>query len=126
MAQGMFAESKCKKAVGSQEAAKAGAGRCLETSLSLLCLVLSMHLCHDSLSIFLCVLVSLSFSDFFSLFFFSFFFFVVLGFEFKAYIHLESLHQPLFVLGSFQIGPCKLFPRLASNHDPPDLCLLSS
>jgi hypothetical protein len=30
------------------------------------------------------------------------------------------------VLSFFEIGSRELLPRLASNHDPPDLCLLSS
>jgi hypothetical protein len=37
-------------------------------------------------------------------------------------LHLEPLHQPFFVMGIFKIGS----RRLASNLDPPDLCLLSS
>jgi hypothetical protein len=32
----------------------------------------------------------------------------------------------LFVLGIVKLGPGELLPRLASNCDPPDLCLLSS
>jgi hypothetical protein len=40
---------------------------------------------------------------------------------------LEPLHQPFFVLGIFEIGShWTICPRLASNHNPPDLCLLSS
>jgi hypothetical protein len=41
-------------------------------------------------------------------------------------LYLEPLHQPFFVMDFFEIGSLELFPRLASNHDPPDLCLLSS
>jgi hypothetical protein len=57
-------------------------------------------------------------------FFFLFFFFGVLGLELRAY----TLSQPpaLFVLGIFEIGSQELFAWLASNHDPSDLCLLSS
>jgi hypothetical protein len=42
-------------------------------------------------------------------------------------LHLEPLHQPIFVWGIFKIGSCGInCPGLASNRDPPDFCLLSS
>jgi hypothetical protein len=50
-----------------------------------------------------------------SLFFFS----AVLGFELRAYT-LSHSASPFFEIGSHYL------PRLASNHDPLDLCLLSS
>jgi hypothetical protein len=33
---------------------------------------------------------------------------------------------PFCVLGNFEIGLLNYFPRLASNHDPSDLCLLGN
>jgi hypothetical protein len=48
-------------------------------------------------------------------------------------LHLEPLHQPFSVKGFLKTlferpykGLSNYFPRLALNHDPPDLCLLSS
>jgi hypothetical protein len=41
-------------------------------------------------------------------------------------LHLEPLHQPFFEMVFLEIGSLELFARLASNHNPPDLCLLSS
>jgi hypothetical protein len=35
-----------------------------------------------------------------------------------------ALDQPFFVLGYFEIGSLTLFAQLASNLNPPDLCLL--
>jgi hypothetical protein len=52
--------------------------------------------------------------------FLSFFFFAVLEFELRAYTLSHSTN--LF----FKIGFINFLPRLASNHDPPDICLLSS
>jgi hypothetical protein len=37
-------------------------------------------------------------------------------------LHFEPLHLPCFVLSIFEIAIC---PGLASNHDPPNLCLLN-
>jgi hypothetical protein len=54
-----------------------------------------------------------------------FFFFAVLGFELRAYI-LSHSTSSIFVMGFFEIGSCDYLPGLASNIDPPDLCLLSS
>jgi hypothetical protein len=56
---------------------------------------------------------------------------VVLGFELRASqllgrYHLSHSASPVFVLGIFEIGSLEHLCRLASNHDPPDLCLLSS
>jgi hypothetical protein len=48
-----------------------------------------------------------------------FFFFVVLAFELRAYT-LKPLHQPYFLMAIFEIGSYEL-PRLASNHELPDL-----
>jgi hypothetical protein len=40
---------------------------------------------------------------------------------------LESLHQPFLCDGYFQDRVSQtICPRLALNHDPPDLCFLSS
>jgi hypothetical protein len=69
---------------------------------------------------------------FFDSFSISTFFFSVLGFEFRVsrllggVLPLEPLHQPFFVMGIFEIGSCELFAGLALNHNPLDLCLLSS
>jgi hypothetical protein len=41
-------------------------------------------------------------------------------------LHFEPLHQPFFVLCILEIGSHALFARLASNLNPPDVCLLSS
>jgi hypothetical protein len=55
-----------------------------------------------------------------------------LGFELRTsqlprvLLLFELLHQPFFVMGFFEIGLENYLPRLASNCDPPDLCLLSS
>jgi hypothetical protein len=57
--------------------------------------------------------------------FFFFFFFAVLEFELRAYT-LSHSTSPFFVTGFFEIGSCELFALAGSNHDPPDLCLLSS
>jgi hypothetical protein len=58
--------------------------------------------------------------------FFFFFFFVVLGFELRAYTLSHSTN--LCVCDGFfwdrVLRNC--FPRLASNHGPPDLSLLCS
>jgi hypothetical protein len=53
------------------------------------------------------------------------FVFAILGFELRAYT-LSHSTSPFFVKGIFKIGSLKLLPGLASNHNPPDLCLLSS
>jgi hypothetical protein len=37
-----------------------------------------------------------------------------------------ALHQPLFVMDFSEIGSRKLFAQAGFEHDPPDLCLLSS
>jgi hypothetical protein len=56
-----------------------------------------------------------------------FFFFAVLGLELKAYTSSHSTTPPaLFCEGFFQDKVSNYFPRLASNHHPPDLCLPSS
>jgi hypothetical protein len=34
--------------------------------------------------------------------------------------------RPIFVKGFFEIGLMNYLLRLASNHNPPDVCLLSS
>jgi hypothetical protein len=56
---------------------------------------------------------------------------VVLGLELRAFTLSLSTSPILFVCvcvceGFFKIGSRKLFARLALNHDPLDLCLLSS
>jgi hypothetical protein len=51
-----------------------------------------------------------------------FFFFVSTGTA-NSGLHLESLHQPFFVMGFFEIGSMTICPGLASNLDPPNLCL---
>jgi hypothetical protein len=54
-----------------------------------------------------------------------FFFLVVLGFELRAYTLSHSTSP--FCDGLFsKIETHKLFAQLASNCDPPDLCLLTS
>jgi hypothetical protein len=40
-------------------------------------------------------------------------------------VSLESLLQYFFILVIFEIGSQNYLPRLASNCDPPALCLLS-
>jgi hypothetical protein len=51
---------------------------------------------------------------------------VVLGLDLGLY--LEPLHQPFFCdfFFFFEIGSHELLPKLSSNHDPPNLCCLSS
>jgi hypothetical protein len=51
--------------------------------------------------------------------------FAVLRFELRAST-LSHSTSPFFVMGFFKIGSHKLFAQLASNYDPPDLCLLSN
>jgi hypothetical protein len=58
--------------------------------------------------------------------FFLFFVFAVLGFELRAYTLRHSTSLFVYVMGFFKVGSCELFAQLALNHDPPDLCLLSS
>jgi hypothetical protein len=41
-------------------------------------------------------------------------------------LHLELLHQPFFVKGFFEMWISWTLLGLASNHEPPDLCILSS
>jgi hypothetical protein len=51
---------------------------------------------------------------------------VVLGLELKAFT-LSHSNSPIFVMGFFEIGSlANYLPRLASNCDLPNLCLLSS
>jgi hypothetical protein len=52
-------------------------------------------------------------------------FFAVIGFETRAYT-LSHSTSPIFGMGFFKIESQELFARLASNLNPPDLCLLSS
>jgi hypothetical protein len=54
-----------------------------------------------------------------------FFFLAVLGFGLRAYT-LSHSTSPVFVKGFFEIGSQELVVQVASNLDPPDLCLLSS
>jgi hypothetical protein len=55
-----------------------------------------------------------------------FFFFALLGLELRAYT-LSHSPSPFFVIGFFRDrGSWNYLPRMASNHDPPDLCLLNS
>jgi hypothetical protein len=55
----------------------------------------------------------------------TFFFFCSTG-AWTQGLHLEPLHQP-FMLGIFKIGSRRInCLGLASNRDPPDICLLSS
>jgi hypothetical protein len=49
---------------------------------------------------------------------------VALEFELSAYTLSHSI-SPFFVMKIFKIGSHNL-PGLALNHNPPDLCLLSS
>jgi hypothetical protein len=53
------------------------------------------------------------------------FIFLVLGFELRAYT-LSHSTSPFFVKGFSRWGLSNYLPGLASNLDPPDLCLLSS
>jgi hypothetical protein len=55
------------------------------------------------------------------------FFLMVLAFELRAYTlsHYQFFLGRIFFL-FFEIGSRKLFLGLASNFDPPDLCLLSN
>jgi hypothetical protein len=55
-----------------------------------------------------------------------FFFFGGTWLELKAYIlsHSTSLFC-VCLMGVFEIGFSNYLPRLALNHNPPDLCLLS-
>jgi hypothetical protein len=59
-------------------------------------------------------------------------FLVGLGFELRVCackagaLLLEALHFIFFCSGYFGMGSWKYLPGLTSNHDPPDLCLLSS
>jgi hypothetical protein len=53
-----------------------------------------------------------------------FFFFPVLGLKLRAYT-LSHSTSPFFCDGLFN-WVLNYLPQLASNHDPPDLCLLSS
>jgi hypothetical protein len=59
-----------------------------------------------------------------------FFFLVALGFELglmlARFLPLGSLLQPFNVMGFFEMGSLSTCLGLASNCDPPDLCLLSS
>jgi hypothetical protein len=49
-----------------------------------------------------------------------------LAFELRAYTLSQSTSSFL-VIGFFKKRFCELYlPRLASNHDPPDLCFWSS
>jgi hypothetical protein len=41
-------------------------------------------------------------------------------------LHLKPLHQPHFCVGVFVIGAPEPFAWPGSDHDPPDVCLLSS
>jgi hypothetical protein len=53
-----------------------------------------------------------------------FFFFCGAGVWTQGLYHHSN--QPFFMKGFFKIGSPNYLPGLASNHDPPDLCLLSS
>jgi hypothetical protein len=57
--------------------------------------------------------------------FFVFFFFVVLRLELRAF-NLSHSTSPVFVKGFRDRVSWNYLPGLASNCDPPDLCLLSS
>jgi hypothetical protein len=57
--------------------------------------------------------------------FFFFFFFEVLGLELRAFT-LSHSTRPIFVRGFRDRVLQNYLPGLASNCDPPDLCLLSS
>jgi hypothetical protein len=51
----------------------------------------------------------------------------VLCFRLRAYTLSHSTNQPFSVMVLFQDGVSKtILHRLASNRNPPDLCLLSS
>jgi hypothetical protein len=50
---------------------------------------------------------------------------VVLGLELRSFT-LSHPTSPIFVMGIFKIGYMSYLPKLALNHNPPDLCLLSS
>jgi hypothetical protein len=52
-------------------------------------------------------------------------FFVVLGLELRGFT-LSHSTSPIFVKGFSRSVLANYLPRLASNHNPPDLCLLSS
>jgi hypothetical protein len=65
----------------------------------------------------------LFFGQFFPIFYYQPFLFLALGFEFIAYA-LSHSTSPFFCDGFFQARIC--LPGLTSNHDPPDLYLLSS
>jgi hypothetical protein len=41
-------------------------------------------------------------------------------------LHLETLHQPFFVMNFFKITSVNYLPKLNFNSDPLDLCLLNS
>jgi hypothetical protein len=57
---------------------------------------------------------------------YTFFFFAVLGFELRAY-NLSHSTSHFFVMGFFSRHDLSNYlARMASNCDPPDLCLLSS
>jgi hypothetical protein len=53
------------------------------------------------------------------------FFFPVLGLELRTFT-LSHSTSPIFVKGFSRLGLVNYLPGLASNLDPPDLCLLSS
>jgi hypothetical protein len=59
---------------------------------------------------------------------FHFFFFIFSTGVWTQDLHLEPLHQSFFCDGFFFWDRVSqnYFPGLASSHDPPDLCLLSS
>jgi hypothetical protein len=57
--------------------------------------------------------------------FLSFFFFAILGFELRAYTLSHAISPFLWWVFS-RSGLLNSLPGLASNRDPPDLCLLSS
>jgi hypothetical protein len=54
-----------------------------------------------------------------------FLFFSLLGLELRAFI-LSYSTSSIFVKGVLRYGLVNYLSRLASNHDPPDLCLLSN
>jgi hypothetical protein len=57
----------------------------------------------------------------------TFFFFYCSTGAWTQGLHLKPLHQPFTVKGFFQdMVLWNYLPRLTPNHDPPDLCLLSS
>jgi hypothetical protein len=55
-----------------------------------------------------------------------FFFLPVLGLELRAYTFSHSTHTPFFMKDFFRDRVLNYLSGLASNCDPPDLCLLSS